>query len=151
VKIAIGSDHAGYKLKTELINYLTSKSIDVIDCGTNSEEPVAYVNIAKDVCLKVTGAETDGGILVCGTGIGMSIAANKVPGIRAGLCNDLFTAKYAKSDVNINVLCLGSRVIGDKLAKEIVDVWLNTEFTGGRFIPRIKQLSDLESEMRCSN
>jgi ribose 5-phosphate isomerase B len=152
VKIAIGSDHAGYTMKTEVIKHLTNKSIQVIDCGTNTDkEPVGYVDIAKNVCHKIKDKEADCGILICGTGIGMSIAANKVPGIRAGLCNELFTAKYAKSDVNINVLCLGSRVISDTLAKEIVNVWIDTEFTGGRFIPRIKQLTDLESEMRCSN
>lgn len=150
MKIAIGSDHAGFQMKTKLIEYLSEKSVEVIDCGTDTDQkPAEYVEIARKVGLKVIDKQADYGILICGTGIGMSIAVNKVPGIRAGLCNELFTARYAKSDVNINVLCLGSRVISERLAQEIVDVWLNTEFAGGRFIPRIAKITDLEKEMRC--
>lgn len=150
MKIAIGSDHAGYRMKEKLKCYLNSKSYEVCDCGTDTDEkPAEYVKIAREVGIKVVNGEADNGILICGTGIGMSIAVNKIPGIRGGLCNELFTAKYAKSDVDINVLCLGSRVISERLAQEIVETWLNTKFVGGRFIPRIKQISELEEEMRC--
>jgi len=150
LKIAIGSDHAGFTMKEKIKDYLISKSYEVYDCGTDTDEkPAEYVKIAREAGLRVVNHESDSGILICGTGIGMSIAVNKVPGIRAGLCNELFTAKYAKSDVNINVLCLGSRVISERLAQEIVETWLNTEFTGGRFIPRIAKIGDLEHEMRC--
>jgi len=149
VKIAIGSDHAGYAMKEGLKKFLANRSIEVVDCGPDTDaKPAEYVPIAKAVAEKAAGAEADGGILICGTGMGMSIAANKVPGVRAGLCNELFTAKYAKSDVNINVLCMGSRVISQRLAEEITTLWLDTPFTGGRFIPRLQQLSELEAETR---
>lgn len=149
MKIAIGADHAGYAMKEQLKKFLANRAIEVVDCGPDTDEkPAEYVPIAKAVAKKAAEAEADGGILICGTGMGMSIAANKVPGVRAGLCNELFTAKYAKSDVNINVLCMGSRVISQRLAEEITTLWLETPFTGGRFIPRLQQLSELEAEMR---
>lgn len=147
MKIAIGSDHAGFEMKEKLKQFLADRKLEVLDCGPQAgDSPVEYVPIAKAVAQKTAAAEVAGGILICGTGMGMSIAANKVPGIRAGLCNELFTAKYAKSDVNINVLCMGSRVISQRMAEEITALWLDTPFTGGRFIPRLKQLSDLEAE-----
>ncbi|CUH94932.1 hypothetical protein P22_1001 [Propionispora sp. 2/2-37] len=149
MKISLGSDHAGYEMKEKLKQFLLDRSITVMDCGPGrGDQPVEYVPIAQNVAQKAASGETDGGILICGTGIGMSIAANKVPGIRAGLCNELFTARYAKSDVNINVLCMGSRIVSQRMAEEITTLWLETPFTGGRFIPRLQQLKDLEDEMR---
>lgn len=149
MKISLGSDHAGYEMKEKLKQFLVDRSIEIIDCGPDTgDKPVEYVPIARNVAQKAASGETAGGILICGTGMGMSIAANKVPGIRAGLCNELFTVKYAKSDVNINVLCMGSRVISQRMAEEITALWLETPFTGGRFIPRLQQLKNLEDEMR---
>jgi ribose 5-phosphate isomerase B len=151
MKLSIGSDHAGYQMKEGLKKFLESKSIEVIDCGPDTDAvPAEYVLIARETSLKVSNKEVDSGILICGTGVGMSIAANKVPGIRAAVCNELFTAKYSKSDVNLNMLCMGARVISQRMAEEIATVWLETEFTGGRFIPRIQKVSDLEEEMRKS-
>lgn len=146
-KIAIGSDHAGFQAKKNLIETLKSWDIEVVDVGPESDEnPVEYVPIAESVALKVANNEVDGGILMCGTGVGMSVAANKIPGIRASVVNDLFTAQYSKSDVNLNVLCMGARVISERIIMEITKKWIETPFTGGRFIPRIAQLHDMESK-----
>ncbi|MFZ7134682.1 MAG: RpiB/LacA/LacB family sugar-phosphate isomerase [Eubacteriales bacterium] len=146
-KIAIGSDHAGYQGKKNLIEHLKSWGIEVDDAGPDTDEvPAEYVPIAEAVALKVVNGEVDGGILLCGTGVGMSVAANKIPGIRASVVNDLFTAQYAKSDVNLNVLCMGARVISDRIIMEITKKWIDTRFTGGRFIPRIAQLHHMESK-----
>lgn len=146
-KIAIGSDHAGFQAKKNLIEELKSWGIEVMDVGPSTDEvPVEYVPIAESVALKVANNEVDGGILLCGTGVGMSVAANKIPGIRAAVVNDLFSAQYAKSDVNLNVLCMGARVISERIIMEITKKWVDTEFTGGRFIPRIAQLHEMESK-----
>jgi len=146
-KIAIGSDHAAFQAKINLIEILKSWDIEVVDVGPDSDEnPVEYVPIAESVALKVANKEVDGGILMCGTGVGMSVAANKIPGIRASVVNDLFTAQYSKSDVDLNVLCMGARVISERIIMEITKKWIETPFTGGRFIPRIAQLHDMESK-----
>ncbi|SHE40404.1 RpiB/LacA/LacB family sugar-phosphate isomerase [Alkalibacter saccharofermentans] len=146
-KIAIGSDHAAFQAKINLIEILKSWDIEVVDVGPDSgENPVEYVPIAESVALKVANKEVDGGILMCGTGVGMSVAANKIPGIRASVVNDLFTAQYSKSDVDLNVLCMGARVISERIIMEITKKWIETPFTGGRFIPRIAQLHDMESK-----
>ncbi|CUH97605.1 hypothetical protein P22_3736 [Propionispora sp. 2/2-37] len=149
MRIAIGSDHAGYDMKEQLKGFLAKRSIEVLDCGPDTgDKPPEYVAIAKHVAQQAAAGQVDGGILICGTGIGMSIAANKVPGARAGLCNELFSVKYAKSDVNINVLCMGSRIISQRMAEEITTLWLDIPFSGGRFIPRLQKISELEVEMR---
>lgn len=146
-KIVIGSDHAAFKAKEYLKGELESWGIEVIDVGpTTDEKPVEYVPVAEAVALKVANEEVDGGILMCGTGVGMSVAANKIPGIRASVCNDLFSGQYAKSDVNLNVLCMGARVISERIIMEITKKWIETPFTGGRFIPRIAQLHDMEAK-----
>ena len=136
-KIAIGSDHGGFKYKKIITDYLTSKNIEVIDVGTYSEESCDYPLMAKEVAKKVTSSEVQRGILICGTGIGMSIAANKVRGIRAALCGDTFSAKATRAHNDSNILCLGQRVIGEGLALDIVDIWLKTEFEGGRHKKRV--------------
>jgi len=146
-KIAIGSDHAGFQAKKNLIETLKSWDIEVIDVGPDSDEnPVEYVPIAESVALKVANDEVDGGILMCGTCVGMSVAANKIPGIRASVVNDWFTAQYSKSDVNLNVLCMGARVISERIIMEITKKWIETPFTGGWFIQRIAQLHEMESK-----
>ena len=138
-KILIGSDHGGYKLKNEIIKHLNSINIEVEDFGCYSEESCDYPVIAKAVAEAVqeTGIP---GILVCGTGIGMSIAANRINGIRASHCTDTFTARMTRMHNDSNILCLGERITGIGLALDIVDIWLKTEFEGGRHLKRINML-----------
>ena len=143
--IAIGSDHAGYALKCEMIKHLEEKGVEFIDCGCNGES-VDYPDIAEKTCEKVTSGEADKAILICGTGVGISISANKIKGIRAALCGDWYSAKYTRLHNDANVLCMGGRVIGAGLAAEIVDVFLDTEFEGGRHQRRIDQIAAIEQE-----
>lgn len=141
--IAIGSDHAGYALKCEVIKFLEANNIQFIDCGCDGES-CDYPDIAEKTCAKITSGECDKGILVCGTGIGISMSANKIKGIRAALCQDYYTAKYTRLHNDANVLCMGGRVIGAGTAEEIVTVFLNTEFEGGRHQRRVDKIMNLE-------
>ncbi|MBP1562798.1 MAG: ribose 5-phosphate isomerase B [Oscillospiraceae bacterium] len=143
--IAIGCDHGGFELKCAVMNHLLNKKIEYVDCGCNGER-CDYPDIAEAVCKKVTSGECELAILVCGTGIGMSIAANKIKGIRAAVCSDWYSAKYTRLHNNANVLCLGGRVLGAGLALELVDVFLETEFEGGRHSDRIDKISKLEEK-----
>ncbi len=143
--IAIGSDHAGYELKCAVINHLKEKGIDFIDCGCNGES-VDYPDIAEVTCAKVTSGECERAILICGTGIGISISANKINGIRAALCGDWYSALYTRLHNDANVLCLGGRVIGSGLASELVDVFLETKFEGGRHATRVEKITKLEEK-----
>ncbi len=140
MKIAIGADHGGYSLKEILIEDLKTSGYDLEDLGTYSTDSVDYPDFSQKVCNQVTQGQADLGILICGTGIGMSIAANKHQGIRAALCGDVYSAKLTRQHNNSNVLCLGARVIGDELAKMIVHTWLDAEFEGGRHQGRIDKL-----------
>ena len=140
MKIAIGADHGGYSLKEILIEDLKSSGYDLEDFGTYSTDSVDYPDFSQKVCNQVTQGQADLGILICGTGIGMSIAANKHQGIRAALCGDVYSAKLTRQHNNSNVLCLGARVIGDELAKMIVHTWLDAEFEGGRHQGRLDKL-----------
>lgn len=142
--IAIGSDHAGYNLKTEIIEQLKAKNMVILDVGCNGES-CDYPDIAAEVAKNVAEGKCDKGILICGTGVGMSIAANKVNGIRAALCGDYFTAKYTRMHNDSNILCMGARTIGPGTAAEIVDVFLDTEFEGGRHQRRIDKIKDIEN------
>ncbi len=144
--IAIGSDHGGFQLKNELIKYLESKDIDIKDFGCYTEDSVDYPDIAEIVCDSVVSGECEKGILVCGTGIGMSIAANKIKGIRAALLNDTFSARMTAAHNNSNVIALGGRVVGPELAKDIVDAYLNSEFLGGRHQARVDKIKKLEEK-----
>lgn len=146
MKIAIGSDHAGFELKEEIRNYLEDKGYEYIDCGVYNTDSADYPIQAKLTCDKIISGECDRGILCCGTGIGISIAANKVKGIRAACCSDYFSAKYTRLHNDANVLCMGSRVIGKGEALELVEVFLNTEFEGGRHQRRIDLITALENE-----
>ena len=145
MKIAIGADHGGFELKCAVMNHLLNKKIEYVDCGCEGER-VDYPDIAEAVCKKVTSGECELAILVCGTGIGMSIAANKIKGIRAAVCSDWYSAKYTRLHNNANVLCLGGRVLGAGLALELVDVFLETEFEGGRHSDRIDKITKLEEK-----
>src|SRR5574344_561957 len=138
--IAIGSDHAGFELKNKIVEHLKEKGFEVKDFGTYSEESCDYPDYARAVSVPVSKGEFNLGILVCGTGIGMDICANKVKGIRAALCNDTFSAHSAREHNNSNVLCLAARVSGVGLALDIVDVWLKSEFKGGRHQRRVDMI-----------
>ncbi len=138
--VAIGSDHGGFDYKESIIKHLKANNINVIDVGTYSKESCDYPVFAKKVAEKILSKEADKGILICGTGIGMSIAANKIKGIRAALCHDTFSAKATRAHNNSNILCLGQRVIGKYLALDIVDLFLSTKFEGGRHQRRIDML-----------
>ena len=143
--IYIGADSAGYALKCEVIPYLSAKGYEVIDCGTDSDASCHYPLFANAVCEKVK-ADLDGsfGILICGTGIGMSMCANKHKGIRAALCSDTYSAKMTRQHNDANVLCMGARVIGSCLAIDIVDSFLQHDFEGGRHATRVDMMMDIE-------
>ena len=143
--IAIGSDHAGYGLKKDIVAWLKEKNMPYEDFGCMNGESCDYPLVAKEVCEKIVSGSADRGILVCGTGIGISMAANKIKGIRAALCTDTYMAKYTRLHNDANVLCLGGRVIGSGAAEEIVDTFLNTDFEGGRHQRRVDQISDIEN------
>jgi ribose 5-phosphate isomerase B len=135
--IIIGCDHAAYELKDKIVDFLEKKGITVKDIGTFSQDSVNYPDYANQVAQAVETKECDRGILLCGTGLGMSMAANRHKGIRAALCNDIFSAKMSRLHNNSNVLVMGGRVVGDILAMEIVDTWLGTQFEGGRHQMRL--------------
>jgi ribose 5-phosphate isomerase B len=145
-KIGIASDHAGFCYKTEIKKFLAGTGYEVKDFGIYEEVPVKDYKFVEDVCLGVLSGEVERGILICGTGIAVSIAANKIKGIRAALCNDIFTAKNSREHNQSNVLAFGARVIGSDVAKEIVKVWLETDFEGGRHIPRNDFITYLENK-----
>ena len=144
--IAIGSDHAGLPLKDEIIKHFEQKGIAYIDYGTNSSESVDYSDYGKKLAKAVASKECDRGIVICGTGIGISIAANKVNGIRASLCTNSYMAKMTRMHNDSNVLALGQRVTGVGVALDIVETWLSTEFEGGRHKRRIDKIRDIENE-----
>ncbi|BDC93289.1 ribose 5-phosphate isomerase B [Treponema bryantii] len=141
MKIAIGSDHAGFSYKQKLIEFLTSKGYDVINVGTDSEEQVDYPVYADKVCKLIEEKSVDTGILICGTGIGMSMAANKHKSIRAAVCTDLKSAEFTRLHNDANVLCMGERIIPYELAQEITEKYLTTEFLGGKHKTRIDMFS----------
>jgi ribose 5-phosphate isomerase B len=138
--IIIGCDHAAYTLKEIVKAHLTQRGLAVEDAGTHSEESVDYPDIGAHVAGKISRGEFERGILICGTGIGMSIVANRFPRVRATLCNDLFSAQLSRRHNDANILVFGGRIIGDVLAKEIVDAWLDTPFEGGRHRRRVDKL-----------
>lgn len=147
MKIAIGADHAGYRLKDEIVPVLKAMGHEIIDVGCDCSDSVDYPDYALPVCDKVVGGEAERGILICGTGIGMSIAANKTQGIRCALVHDMFSAKATREHNDTNVLAMGERVIGPGLAAEIVKIWLETPFSGGeRHQNRINKVMALESK-----
>lgn len=136
-KIAIGSDHGGFNLKNKILKFLQENNYEVKDFGTFSAESVDYPVIAKEVCEEITNGNFERGILICGTGLGMSIAANKIKGIRAICCSDTTSAKYSRLHNDANILCFGERIIGEELAKDITEIWLNTDFEEGRHKKRV--------------
>ena len=142
--IVIGSDHGGIHLKEVLKQHLAERGIEFNDAGTYTEDSCDYPDIAVKVCREITEGKAGRGILVCGTGIGMSMAANKVKGIRAALCGDVFSATMSREHNDANVICLGERVLGPGLAVSILDAWLDTEFAGGRHGRRVNKIMAIE-------
>jgi ribose 5-phosphate isomerase B len=149
MKIAIGSDHAGYLLKKVLIQYLEDLGYKINDIGTDSQNPVDYPDYAEKLSMEIINGNAERGIFICGSGVGASVAANKIPGIRAGLCHDSYTAHQSVEHDNINVMVLGSRVIGLELAKELVITFLNAKFSGAeRHKLRLKKINGIEKRER---
>jgi ribose 5-phosphate isomerase B len=148
VRLVIGSDHAGYRLKEELKRLLRDDGHDVNDLGAHSEEPSDYPAVSATVARSVVSGEADRGIVVGGSGQGEQIAANKVHGVRAALCNDLYTARMSREHNDANVLTIGGRIVAAELAGEIVRTWLTTPFDGGRHARRLEQISEIERESR---
>lgn len=144
MKIAIGCDHVGYALKLHIIQYLQEKGYEIIDCGTDSAERCDYPVYGQQVALKVKKGDANLGILICGTGVGISIAANKVAGIRAVVCSDPYTAGLSRMHNNTNVLAFGARVVGEAVAEQLVDEFLNAHYEGGRHQKRINMLAEIE-------
>jgi len=146
MKIAIGSDHAGYTLKSKIVLFLKEKGFEIIDVGTDNENTsVDYPDFAKEVSIKIINNEAEKGIIICGSGVGASVAANKIKGIRASVCHDTYSAHQGVEHDNMNVLCLGGRIVGEELAKEIVISFLNANFSGEeRHIRRLNKVKDLE-------
>jgi ribose 5-phosphate isomerase B len=145
MRIAIGSDHAGFALKQHLIATLRRAGHDVVDCGTHSEEPVDYPPVCAAVGRLVVEGSADRGIVLGGSGQGEQIAANKVVGVRAALCNDIFTARLSRQHNDANVLAMGGRIVATGLAEEILSIWLTTPFEGGRHQRRVEQIAEIES------
>lgn len=144
MRVVIGSDHAGFALKEWLRGLLRDQGVEVEDLGTHDETSVDYVDYARRVAEAVAGGKADRGIAICGTGIGTSIAANKVPGIRAALCHEGYTARMSREHNDANVLCLGGRVLGRELAAEIARIFLSAEFSGGRHARRVDKITGLD-------
>lgn len=147
MKIAIGSDHAGVQLKQDIIAFLIAEGFDPIDCGTYTEDSVDYPDFAEKVAAEVLQKKILG-VLVCGTGIGISIAANKIPGIRAALCSELYAARLAREHNDANILAIGARITGCGLAEEIIKTFINTNFAAGRHQRRIEKITALENKYR---
>jgi ribose 5-phosphate isomerase B len=146
MKIAIASDHGGFELKTKVIQFLKENNIEFKDLGTFSTESVDYPDIAISCAEAVAQGDFEKGIIICGTGIGVCIAANKVKGIRAALCHDIFSAKMSRMHNDANILTMGGRVIGSGLATAIVEAWLKAEFEGGRHKRRVDKITEYENK-----
>lgn len=145
MKVAIGNDHSAVEMKNQVVEYLESKGFEVVNCGTDSNERCDYPIYGEKVGRAVANGEVDRGILICGTGLGISLAANKVKGVRAALCSEPYTAKMSRLHNDANILAFGARVIGIEMAKMIIDTWFSTEFEGGRHTDRVKLMMDIEN------
>lgn len=148
MKIAFGCDHGGVDLKLEVLNHLSQRGIEVIDLGVEPGEKANYPVSGLAVAKAVVNGEADLGILVCGTGVGISIAANKVPGIRAVVCSEPYTAKLSRQHNNSNILAFGARVVGSEMAKMIIDNWLDASFEGGRHQTRVDMITQIEQKQK---
>ena len=144
--IVIGSDHGGFSLKEEIKKHLEARGTQYVDIGCHNTNSVDYPDIAKEACQKITDGQCKMGILICGTGIGISMAANKVKGIRAVVCSEPYSAKLSREHNNTNILAFGARVVGIEMAKMIIDEWLAAEFMGGRHQTRVDMIMAIEDK-----
>jgi len=151
MKIAIGSDHAGFGLKEDVLELLKGLNHDIVDCGTYNTSSVDYPDFGEKVSKMVGAGEVERGILICGTGLGMSMVANKFQNVRAALCNDLFSAKMSRLHNDANVLVLGGRIIGKDLAAEIVRTWMSTAFEGDRHMGRLNKIKKIEETLNSND
>lgn len=142
--IAVGSDHRGVAMRAKIIDVLHNLGQEVVDVGTDTDKSVDYPDVAAVVARKVSQGEVDRGILVCGTGLGMAIVANKFPGVRAAPCHDSVTAELSRRHNDLNVLCLAGDILGERLVDRLVETWLNTEFEGGRHLRRVEKVKAIE-------
>ena len=147
-KIAIASDHGGFDLKENIIAFLLKKGLEIDNLGAHSTDSVDYPDYGIKLAQAITDKKFVRGILICGTGVGMSIVVNRFPGIRGTLCSDVYTAKMCREHNDSNVLIMGGRVIGVSLAKEILDIWLNTEFEGGRHQRRLDKINEIDANLK---
>jgi RpiB/LacA/LacB family sugar-phosphate isomerase len=147
-RVAVAADHAGFPLKGLVIQFLQKAGHEVIDLGTHSKDPVDYPDFARAIAESILSGQSTEGILLCGSGVGACVVANKFPGIRAGLCHDTYSAHQSREHDDCNVLCMGPRIIGDKLALEIVHAWINATFTGeDRHVKRLAKLKAIEEKL----
>jgi ribose 5-phosphate isomerase B len=144
MRIAVGSDHRGVDLRRKIVSLLTRLGQEAIDVGTDEQGPVDYPDVAAAVAGQVSRKEVDRGILICGSGLGMCIAANKFPGVRAAPCHDDLTAEMSRRHNDLNVLCLSGDILGERLVDRLVGIWLKTEFEGGRHARRVRKIAELE-------
>ncbi len=147
MRIAIGTDHRGFSIRSKVVEAVRRLGHEAIDVGTFSPDAVDYPDIAADVARKVSHGEADRGILVCGTGLGMCIAANKVPGVRAAPCHDDITAEMSRRHNDSNVLCLSADLLGERLIDHMIEIWVNTPFEGGRHARRVDKITELERQV----
>lgn len=151
MSIAIGCDEAGFVLKESIKNFLIKRGYEVEDYGVYNTEPVLYPDIAVKVARAIADGRNDRGVLICGTGIGMAITANKVPGIRAAVCHDPYSAERSRKSNNAQIIALGARIVGEELAKSLIATWLDSEFQGGGSTEKVKRISEYENEfLDCS-
>ncbi len=151
MQIALGTDHRGFAIKSKVVSLLERLGHQVIDVGTFAADSVDYPDLAAAVSHKVARKEVDRGILICGTGLGMCIAANKIGGVRAAPCHDDITAEMSRRHNDANVLCLSADLLGERLIDRMIEIWLNTPFEGGRHARRIEKISELERELGVEN
>ena len=147
MKVSIGSDHRGYRIKQKIVDFLEQQGHACSDMGTHTDESVDYPDIAQSVSLNVCRGDSDRGILICGTGIGMAITANKYAGVRAASCHDEITAEMSRRHNNANVLCLSSDLFGERNVEPLLQIWLNTEFEGGRHERRLNKITEIENSL----
>ena len=151
MKLAIGNDHAAVEMKNEIMAYLREKGVEVVNVGTDTAERFDYPVAAYRAAKLVASGEADGGVLICGTGVGIGLAANKVDGIRCCICSDPYTARLSKQHNNANMIAFGARVIGVETAKMIVDEWRNAVFEGGRHAERVALITEIEQTQRLAS
>jgi ribose 5-phosphate isomerase B len=145
--IAVGADDAAFELKAKIVDYLKSKGIPVEDYGVNKPDPsVLYPDVALTVAQAIAAGKHDRGILMCGTGIGVAITANKVPGIRAAVCHDPYSTERSRKSNDCQIMTLGGRVIGEELAKSLVDIWLASDYQGGRSAPKVERMKEIDQQ-----